>query len=187
MFEKKRSTRKKYRVSGFLLILCLLMSLLTAGCGSSPADSLTGESHIITSVQEAETEQTTETEQLAETEQLTEVEQTTEIEQTTESDPSAAVREDGQYTTRDEVALYIHLYGHLPDNYITKREAHDLGWDSRSGNLWDVADGKSIGGDKFGNYEGLCLRHRGGPGESAISDMKAAIAVQNGSFTPVTD
>jgi len=76
-----------------------------------------------------------------------------------EATPAAAreitVTEDGEYTSKDEVALYIHLYEHLPDNYITKSEAKKLGWDSISGNLWDVAPGKSIGGDKFGNREGL--------------------------------
>lgn len=65
------------------------------------------------------------------------------------------VTEEGVYTGKDEVSLYLHLYGHLPDNYITKREAKALGWDSSSQNLWEVAPGRSIGGDYFGNYEGL--------------------------------
>ena len=62
---------------------------------------------------------------------------------------------DGYYTTPEDVALYIHLYGELPGNFITKREAQELGWDSKEGNLWEVADGMSIGGDRFGNREGL--------------------------------
>ena len=36
--------------------------------------------------------------------------------------------EDGTYTTKEDVARYIHLYGHLPDNFITKKEAQQLGW-----------------------------------------------------------
>lgn len=64
------------------------------------------------------------------------------------------VSEDGTYTSPEQVALYLHLYGHLPDNYITKKEAEAAGWDSSKGNLWDVADGMSIGGTRFGNYEG---------------------------------
>ena len=67
---------------------------------------------------------------------------------------SLSVEEDGRYTGKEEVALYIHTFGHLPDNYITKRDAQDLGWDSGKGNLWEVTDGMSIGGNKFGNYEG---------------------------------
>ncbi len=63
--------------------------------------------------------------------------------------------EDGSYISPDDVAEYLHFYGHLPDNFITKNEARDLGWDSQAGNLDEVAPGMSIGGDTFGNREGL--------------------------------
>lgn len=66
-----------------------------------------------------------------------------------------SVTEDGTYTTKKEVAEYIHEYGHLPSNFITKKEAKKLGWVSSEGNLDEVAPGMSIGGDYFGNYEGL--------------------------------
>ena len=66
-----------------------------------------------------------------------------------------SVQEDGEYTSKEEVAEYIYLYEHLPSNYITKKEAKALGWDSKTGNLGEVAPGKSIGGDYFGNFEGL--------------------------------
>lgn len=69
--------------------------------------------------------------------------------------------EHGSYTSKDEVALYLHTYGHLPDNYITKKAAEKLGWNSKKGNLDDVAPGKSIGGSHFGNYEGQ-LPQKGG-------------------------
>lgn len=69
-------------------------------------------------------------------------------------DSQPAIAEDGSYTSKDEVALYIHTYGHLPENYITKDEAYDLGWQSE-GTLDEVAPGKSIGGDYFGNYDGI--------------------------------
>lgn len=65
------------------------------------------------------------------------------------------VREDGWYSSKEEVAAYIHLYGHLPENYITKTQAKKLGWDSSARDLWRVAPGKSIGGGPFGNYEGI--------------------------------
>lgn len=70
-------------------------------------------------------------------------------------EPQQAPEESGHYSSREEVALYLHLYGHLPDNFITKQKARDLGWDSQKGNLWEVAPGMSIGGDRFGNYEEL--------------------------------
>jgi len=66
-----------------------------------------------------------------------------------------SLSEDGSYTSPEDVAEYLHFYGHLPDNFITKNEARDLGWDSQAGNLDEVAPGMSIGGDTFGNWEGL--------------------------------
>ena len=74
----------------------------------------------------------------------------------TTTDTDAAVAEldpNGSYTTKEDVALYIHLYGCLPDNFITKDEARDLGWEG--GSLEPYAPGMCIGGDKFGNREGL--------------------------------
>ncbi|MBR1584787.1 MAG: ribonuclease [Clostridia bacterium] len=60
----------------------------------------------------------------------------------------------GEYSDKDHVAAYLRAYGELPPNYITKQEASALGWVASSGNLWRVAPGKSIGGDRYGNYEG---------------------------------
>lgn len=81
-----------------------------------------------------------------------------------ESQPTLTVREDGIYTSKDEVALYLHTYGKLPDNYITKKEAEKLGWkkkQEREGDLDAVAPGKSIGGSHFGNYEGQLPEKKG--------------------------
>ena len=65
------------------------------------------------------------------------------------------VEQGGWYDGMEEVCVYLATYDELPDNYLTKSEAEALGWRSSKGNLWDVADGMSIGGDRFGNYEGL--------------------------------
>ena len=66
---------------------------------------------------------------------------------------AAPIDEDGSYTTKDDVALYIHTYGHLPGNFITKKDAQALGWPG--GSLEPYAPGMCIGGSRFGNYEGL--------------------------------
>ncbi|MCM3740961.1 ribonuclease [Oceanobacillus luteolus] len=71
------------------------------------------------------------------------------------------ITEDGHYTSKEEVALYIHTYNKLPPNYITKREASELGWEASEGNLWEVTDKKSIGGDKFYNREGKLPKKEG--------------------------
>lgn len=62
-------------------------------------------------------------------------------------------------TSKDEVAAYIRDNGCLPDNFITKAEARELGWNG--GSLEPYAPGMCIGGDRFGNYEGL-LPEKGG-------------------------
>lgn len=71
------------------------------------------------------------------------------------------ISEDGWYSDKYRVALYLHQYGRLPDNYISKSKAQELGWNSKEGNLWDVAPGMSIGGGKFGNREGLLPEEEG--------------------------
>lgn len=61
--------------------------------------------------------------------------------------------ENESYVALDDVASYLKTYEKLPKNYITKKEAKNLGWNSKEGNLWEVTDEKSIGGDRFMNYE----------------------------------
>ncbi len=122
----------KRRISILFLIACLLISSLgLSACGASgePAGAA---SQVQTAVQE-----TSISESAGES-----------------SDFTLSVEEGGTYSDKDHVALYLHTYGHLPDNYIRKNDARDLGWDSGKGNLWDVAPGMSIGGDRFGNREG---------------------------------
>lgn len=63
------------------------------------------------------------------------------------------VIESGQYVTAPEVAAYIKEYHKLPSNYITKKEAQQLGW--QGGPLKSYAPGKSIGGDVFTNRQGI--------------------------------
>ena len=71
------------------------------------------------------------------------------------------VEKNGWYSSMEEVAVYIASYHKLPGNYITKNQAMNLGWSSSAGNLGKVAKGKSIGGDRFGNYEGLLPNKKG--------------------------
>ena len=72
---------------------------------------------------------------------------------TSDSASAVSVTEDGQYDSKDEVSAYLTEYGHLPSNYITKKQVQALGW--QGGSLEPYAPGCSIGGDRFGNYEGL--------------------------------
>ena len=69
--------------------------------------------------------------------------------------PNITVEESGEYTDKDSVALYIHLYGHVPSNYVSKTKARAAGWVNTEGNLWDVLPGKSIGGGGFYNDDNM--------------------------------
>ena len=157
-----------------LVLAALLMLGILAGCRAGAPDSSFRQEDTLQLIedstqdtasppqsaeQEPTEEETEAPEQTAEPEITEEaasgLETSTEAETAPETETEPAVQEDGEYTSPEDVALYIHTFGHLPDNYITKNEARDLGWDSSQGNLWDVAPGKSIGGDRFGNYEGL--------------------------------
>lgn len=78
---------------------------------------------------------------------------TDEAEEAAEEAEAPLLDEHGTYDSKEDVALFIHTYGRLPDNYMTKRDAEDLGWEG--GSLERYAPGMCIGGSRFGNYEGL--------------------------------
>ncbi|MBR1704520.1 MAG: ribonuclease, partial [Clostridia bacterium] len=77
----------------------------------------------------------------------------------TGSTAEVGITKDGSYTSKDAVALYLHTYGELPSNFITKKDAEKLGWDG--GSLDAYAPGKCIGGSYFGNYEGKLPKKKG--------------------------
>lgn len=71
----------------------------------------------------------------------------------------SVIDEGGWYYTAYDVSTYLHVYGRLPENFITKDEARELGWEG--GSVEDYAPGYAIGGDKFGNREGLLPTAKG--------------------------
>ena len=74
-------------------------------------------------------------------------------------DEEALPDENGSYTTKEDVLAYLIAYGHLPSNFITKNDARAAGWEG--GSLEPYCPGKCIGGDRFGNREGLLPTARG--------------------------
>lgn len=148
--DRNKGSRKKLSKRQILLIAAAALAAVLLLTGSlTPAgliNSLLG-----TDIPEAQ--QTYESVQPAETsEALPQADKSEPPEETAELE-QAAIDEDGEYTSREEVALYIHTYGKLPQNFIKKNEAKKLGWEG--GSLEPYAPGRSIGGDRFGNYEGL--------------------------------
>lgn len=78
-----------------------------------------------------------------------------------EDDKQTEVEFELPVTDPQQIVNYLYLYGELPENFITKKEAKALGWDSSYNYVGDVAPGKSIGGDRFFNIEGLLPEKKG--------------------------
>ncbi|MBQ1894685.1 MAG: ribonuclease [Clostridiales bacterium] len=142
------------RLKKTFLPVILIVALLFTGCEIVlEGDETESESVRHTTVTEVETE--TESTPVTETEEEeTEPSETpSEPSETAVPTESQAIDRDGSYTTAEDVALYIYTYGELPSNFMTKNEARDLGWEG--GSLEPYAPGMCIGGDWYGNYEGM--------------------------------
>ena len=112
----------KRKLTALLLLLALLLSLTACGDAAQTIDTVQQAAQTVQEIAAAQEEET------------------------------PAIEEDGTYTTKEDVARYIHTYGHLPDNFIAKKQVQALGWEG--GSLEPYAPGKCIGGSRFGNYEG---------------------------------
>lgn len=81
-----------------------------------------------------------------------------------ESQPSeseeTSLAEDGWYSSKEDVALYLHLYGRLPDNFVSKADAQAAGWTGGNVERY-TGEGTAIGGSRFGNYEELLPKAEG--------------------------
>lgn len=145
----------------FTLLAAVLVLTGLVGCSSQDVETALDVAIEVLEVAEAlEAEsETEESDLLPVTESSSESQSPTE-----EIETEAAIDEDGHYTSKEEVALYIHTYGKLPSNFISKNEAEELGWKKKqgeAGQLHVVAPGMSIGGSRFGNYEGLLPEAKG--------------------------
>lgn len=152
---------RKFRITGFIaLMLAALTALGAFGCGMEQvSDALDIAGEIVSILADDSGETTAPSENITETTASSEnlIETTAPIENTDET--TALIDEDGSYSSKEDVALYIHTFGHLPGNFITKAEARALGWSG--GSLEEYAKGCAIGGDSFGNREGLLPSKKG--------------------------
>ena len=140
------------RKSLALLLLLALMASLLMGCAITPASQVP--------VQSGPSEQ-----DLPPSEELVLLPEDAPVSegsgpaQEDAPEEAALPDEDGSYTTREDVLAYLIAYGHLPSNFITKNDARAAGWEG--GSLEPYCPGKCIGGDRFGNREGLLPSAKG--------------------------
>ena len=138
------------KIIAMFMVICAMTLLLMTGCvrrripAGTTAVTVTQTSAPVTSKASVKTEETSEK---------------TSSRSTDKTEQEALIDENGTYDSAKEVALYIHTYNKLPSNYITKKEAKSLGWNG--GSLEEYAPGKCIGGDRYGNYEGLLPEKKG--------------------------
>ena len=140
------------RIIALFMVICAMTLSLMTGCvkRKSPVRT-TGTTESVTETTASVTTKASET-----TKETSEETASASAEKT---EQKAQIDENGTYDSAKDVALYIHTYNKLPPNYITKKEAKALGWNG--GSLEDYAPGKCIGGDRYGNYEGLLPEKKG--------------------------
>ena len=169
-----RKVKLKNRIRLMALMAMVLVVMVFTGCGRKPAEqpesagsaATVDLSSFMESSDEASSEDSSAgADEMALVGTSAEAGEAASEDSSAESDEASAVTteytahieplldEDGTYTTKADVALYIYTYGKLPSNFMTKKQAKKLGWSG--GSLEDFAPGMCIGGDYFGNYEGL--------------------------------
>ena len=156
------------KMKKFKSFLCLFITSLflfsLSGCQTLEESSITDSSSKINEVIDATSNADSAEADFSEiitTEPATQEQTTTapRTEPPTQAQTELIIDENGTYTSKDDVALYIHTYNKLPSNFITKKEAENLGWEG--GSLEPYAKGKCIGGNHFGNYEGILPEKEG--------------------------
>ena len=133
--------KKFTKFSAYLLALMMLAALFT-GCLSAPAEQAGGDVPAVSPVESSAAPAAESSAAPAE-----------------ENSDAPVIDQYGSYTTKEDVALYVHTYGCLPQNFITKDQARQAGWNG--GSLEPYCPGMCIGGDSFGNREGLLPKAQG--------------------------
>lgn len=159
--------RKWFSKWALALLATLLVLTGLAGCNSKDVETALDVAievlEVVDSLESTEAETQGEKDDIVSL-PISESQSQSPFEKTETEEESLAIDEDGHYTSKEEVALYLHTYGKLPSNFITKKEAEGLGWkkkDGEAGQLHVVAPGMSIGGSSFGNREGMLPEKKG--------------------------
>ena len=144
----------KHQIKKYIsMLLLLIMTLSLCGCASTAGQV----QEYIGGIELTQTPEESATVTPETTENMPDV--TSEAENPAQEEVLPEIEEDGWYYTAEDVGLYLLVYGRLPENFITKGEARELGW--TGGTVENYMAGYAIGGDKFQNREGLLPKKEG--------------------------
>ena len=149
-------TKKRMWWAAFLAVLAVVGALALPACSTGGGEGADAEADVAVNADaeaDAEADAGTDAEADAGTDAEADPGSTKSAPVARTNAATEKISEDGTYTSKDEVALYLHEYGHLPSNYVTKDEAEDAGWKTAGLDVDEACPGKSIGGDRFGNRE----------------------------------
>lgn len=140
-----------------LLLVLVLVSTMLFGCVQNPSqnDQILGGNTQKENFQEENQDSTQQKSVFDDDETIEESSETDTESENENNQEQESLSEDEYYYSVEDVSLFLHTYNRLPDNYITKSEAHDMGWEA------DDDSGLVIGGDRFGNREGLLPNESG--------------------------
>lgn len=173
MIKEKEMNRKQRMKKRLLPLFAALILLALSGCDLYLQDHADGflvkpqQTQEVSVPEQTQTQEVPAPEQTQETEQVQKQdekeappEEENKPDQQEEQQPEADLPKQGEaYYDLENVVLYLELYGGLPDNYIGKNEARNLGWEG--GSVEDFQEGAAIGGDRFGNREGILPKNNG--------------------------
>jgi len=153
--RKKERKMKNYLKKYIAVLLAALMLLLPTACQTRQAAEPYGQQ---TSLSEAQSPSRQSPEAAPVSQDESSSSQTGSAGSGRESGPQTEPAPegpdvDGYYYAVEDVVNYIDAYGELPENFITKKEARELGWEG--GSVERYLEGAAIGGDSYGNREGL--------------------------------
>lgn len=163
--------RRFIRLTGALLALLLVFSVLS-GCGGAAPDvpSCTA-APAADAVPAADAPSDTEADAVSPGEP--------------DKSSPAALDEGGEYTSAEDVALYLHLYAHLPQNFITKKMPARSAGTAAGWTITPTANASAATGSE--TTKDFCRTRPGGSTMSAISThCTPSRAGRSASYTPMT-
>ena len=108
-------------------------------------------------------------------------------EQNTEAEQNAeTLEESGSYTSKEDVAAYIHQFGHLPDNFITKRKPRTPDGSAVRAICQKLRRARVSVGTDSAIMKEFCRKKRDGSITNVTLTVTEATGGQSGSFTQMT-